>query len=557
MLLLYLLYGLGVGQHMSSKKDNKFNIYAGSVMGLIVAAIVIILAYQILTHLNKSETEGNWEKYSDSDITLDWYVNFSWFVQGWGENLVSRAITDETGVNINFITPVGDESDKMDALIASDSLPDLITLGWWQPQINEMIEGDMVYALNDLADKYDPYFYEVADKNVVEWYTQEDGNIYCYPNSSYTPDDLEEHDNIPSNQTFLVRKDIYEALGSPDMSTPEGFSQAVRKAKEMYPTVNGEPLIPIGAHPFDSTGCVSFDQYLQNFLAIPWEKDGMYYDRYTDPEYIKWLKMFRKLGKDGYLTTDIFVDNRTQMSEKIANGRYFCMIYQRTDLADQQKILYERDPNSIYIAVDGPKNANGDDPVLPSNGITGWTVTLISKNCKDPERAIAFLDYMISERGQELIYLGVEGVTYDNVDGKIKIRPEVKYILNSDRETYDSIYGADDTYWMLQNNVMQLKWGLEMEEPLKQMAEWTYPYTTYLGQYEMQMFSSNAVKQAYDNCNRLWGVTLKELLLADSDEEFDKILESYKEKRESNGFSMVIDEETKQMRRNKEKLGIK
>ncbi|MCR4651961.1 MAG: extracellular solute-binding protein [Lachnospiraceae bacterium] len=526
-------------------------------MGLIVAAIVIILAYQILTHLNKSETEGNWEKYSDSDITLDWYVNFSWFVQGWGENLVSRAITDETGVNINFITPVGDESDKMDALIASDSLPDLITLGWWQPQINEMIEGDMVYALNDLADKYDPYFYEVADKNVVEWYTQEDGNIYCYPNSSYTPDDLEEHDNIPSNQTFLVRKDIYEALGSPDMSTPEGFSQAVRKAKEMYPTVNGEPLIPIGAHPFDSTGCVSFDQYLQNFLAIPWEKDGMYYDRYTDPEYIKWLKMFRKLGKDGYLTTDIFVDNRTQMSEKIANGRYFCMIYQRTDLADQQKILYERDPNSIYIAVDGPKNANGDDPVLPSNGITGWTVTLISKNCKDPERAIAFLDYMISERGQELIYLGVEGVTYDNVDGKIKIRPEVKYILNSDRETYDSIYGADDTYWMLQNNVMQLKWGLEMEEPLKQMAEWTYPYTTYLGQYEMQMFSSNAVKQAYDNCNRLWGVTLKELLLADSDEEFDKILESYKEKRESNGFSMVIDEETKQMRRNKEKLGIK
>ncbi len=34
---------------------------------------------------------------------------------------------------------------------------------------------------------------------------------------------VKEHDDIISNQTFLVRKDIYEAIGSPDMTTPEGF----------------------------------------------------------------------------------------------------------------------------------------------------------------------------------------------------------------------------------------------------------------------------------------------------------------------------------------------
>lgn len=32
------------------------------------------------------------------------------------------------------------------------------------------------------------------------------------------------------------------------------------------------------------------------------------------------------------------------------------------------------------------------------------------KNCKYPERAIAFMDYMMSEHGQMLIYLGVEGL---------------------------------------------------------------------------------------------------------------------------------------------------
>jgi len=59
-----------------------------------------------------------------------------------------------------------------------------------------------------------------------------------------------------------------------------------------------------------------------------------------------------------------------------------------------------------------PKNSKGDDHVLPSNGITGWTITLVSKNCKDPEGAFKFLDYMCSEEAQIILNWGVEGLTY-------------------------------------------------------------------------------------------------------------------------------------------------
>lgn len=492
----------------------------------------------------------------EETVTLDWYINYSWYVTKWGGNLVSDTITEETGVNINFITPMGNEEEKLNSLITSDSLPDLITLGWWEPQVSELISSGMVYALNELADEYDPYFYEVSDEAVVRWYTQEDGNIYCYPNSSYTPADIATHDNIPSNQTFLVRKDIYEAIGSPDMTTQEGFYQAIVDAAAMFPEIGGNALIPIGAHVFDDSGCVSFDKYLQNFLAVPFEKDGSYYDRYTDPEYISWLKLFRRLGEEGYLAPDIFVDSRTQMSEKLAEGRYFCMLYQRTDLADQQKILYKNNPESIYIAVDGPRNANGDDPVLPSTGITGWSVTLISKNCKNPERAIKFLDFLMSEQGQKLISVGVEGVTYDVIDGNYVLKDDVTNILNTDREKYDAVYGADDAYWMLQNNVMQLEWQPQLEEPLRQMAEWTYPYTHYLGQYDIYNLESTEVGYIFTNVNRLWGSTLKQLLLAESEEKFDQILEDFIAERESLGYDRLLQAETEQMNENKEKLGI-
>ncbi len=506
------------------------------------------------TYETEADTLGKTEDVQTTQF--DWYINYSWFNTGWGNNAVSRAITEKTGVSINFVTPSGNEAEKLNALMASGTLPDLITIGWWEPQVNDMIQGNMVYALNELADEYDMHFYEVADPQAVSWYTQPDGNLYGYPNSSITPEDVKNNDQIGSNQTFLVRKDIYEAIGSPDMTTVEGFENAVKKATAMFPKIDGKPLIPIGAHIFDDTGNVSFDQYLQNFLAIPMEQDGKLYDRNTDPEYIKWLKMFRKLGEEGYLSTDIFIDQRVQMEEKLAEGRYFCMLYQYTDMTAQQKTLYAKDPDSIYIAVDGPKNSSGADYMLPSGTVSGWTLTMISKNCKDPEKAIKFLDYLISEEGQKMVYLGVEGVTYDEKDGVPVEKEEVRKLLLTDRTKYDELYGGSDAYWMLQDNVMQQKWQTDEEDPATMPEKWTYDHTVYTGQYDVILSSDTQDAYVNDRINKLWSETLVQLLLADSDETFDEILEQYKRKREALGFSELQKKKYEYVKEAKRKLGI-
>ncbi len=495
-------------------------------------------------------------KFADDPITLDWYINYSWYTTPWGQNMVSKAITDETGVSINFIVPTGSESQKLDAMIASDTLPDLITLGWWETQAQIMVDEDMVYALNLLADEYDPYFYQVADEQIISWYRNDDGNLYCYPNSSFTTQDYEDGKSGGSNQNFLVRKDIYEAIGSPDMTTPEGFVEAVKKAYEMFPEVGGEPLIPIGADEFSTLGCNSFDKYLQNFLAVPFEENGVYYDRYLDPDFITWLKTFRELNELGYLSDEIFIDKRVQLEEKMAKGRYFCMLYQGSDIQSSQKILYSKDPNSIYIAVDGPKNSKGDDPVLPSTGINGWTITLISKNCENPERAIAFLSFLMSEEGQKMVYLGVEGEMYDIIDGEYIIRPEVQYVLDTNREVYDQVYGGDDAYWMLQDNVMQEQWVKETNTIETMLKEWTIPYTKYTGQYDVIFKADSVYSEIEKKIQEAWGATLPMLLLADSEEEFDQILSDYKTKKYALGYDELLEEYTRQMKLNKEKLGL-
>ena len=48
-------------------------------------------------------------------------------------------------------------------------------------------------------------------------------SLYCVPNDAYGAEQMAETGMTAAVQTFLVRKDLYEDMGSPDMSTPEGF----------------------------------------------------------------------------------------------------------------------------------------------------------------------------------------------------------------------------------------------------------------------------------------------------------------------------------------------
>lgn len=518
-------------------------------------AIILLCLVTVLAGCADSAPPAESVSKESDTITLNWYINFSWYNTPWGENAVSRAITEKTGVNIKFVSPDGNEAETLNALIAGDSLPDMVTLGWWETQLGEIVDNGMAYPLNELADQYFGSFNNEADKQCLDWYRQADGNVYCYPNSFYTPKDYE-NNNVASNQTFLVRKDIYEAIGFPNMTTPEGFANAVRAAAEKFPLVNGKPLIPIGAHEFTRRGCDSFDQFLMNFLAIPFEKDGKIYDRYTDPEYKRWLLMFRRLGEEGLLANDIFIDKRAQMEEKLADGRYFCMLYQRTDMAEQQRALYEKDPNSAYIAVDGPKNSAGDPPTLPGTSINGWTVTLISKNCKHPDKAIKLLSFLMSEEGQKLVALGIEGEHYNMVDGRAELTDDVKQLIRENYPEYVATIGADDSYWMLQDNRMQSKWKPLDEPALLQMEEWTYPYTCYTGQYDATFSPDSEIGTANERISAIHGEMLPRLLLAADEETFETLWSEYVARREEAGLESVLAEKTRQMNEAKTKLGL-
>lgn len=480
-------------------------------------------------------------KLDTSPIDLTWFVGANWYAHSWGESLTSKYITEKTGVNVKLEVPSGEANEHITLMMTSGQLPDLISMGSWETAVKKLWEGDHVYALNELADQYDPYFYKVAGDGTLKWYRQENGNTYGIPNDSYSPNLMHETGMTAANQTFLVRKDLYEEMGSPDLSTPEGFLNALQLFKDKYSKYKGQPMSPFFAQgnvPYGMT------EYLHNLLAIPHEKDGRVYDRVTDPEYIAWLKTFRTAYERGLINVDFLVDSDTQVEEKTNNARYFMMIREWSGMTAVNPMLAaSANPDSYYIAVDGPQNSSGDSAKLFPGNMDGWMVTMISKSTKHPERAIRFLTYLSSEEGQHDLFLGKEGETWETVDGKPQLKADMLKLIENDIETLEKQYGVLDTYWMMRNPVIVNQWRPEKAPVIKQMEDFANAQADIdSGIYKgLDPLGDSEVAVAWSRISQNWEEVLPELITAKDEAAFDKIFAGFLERRDSYGFQQVME----------------
>jgi putative aldouronate transport system substrate-binding protein len=510
------------------------------------------------TQAAPADDKPSWQK-DTSPITFDFYINESWYGQKWGESSVSKYITEKTGVTLNLIMPTGDGNEKLNTMIASNSLPDMVCTNSSSDGSLKVEASKQVYTLNELAEKYCPEFFKIAPASTVKWWTRTDGFIYGYPNFSFSTELKKDGVKEPSNQTFLVKKDMYEAIGKPDMSTQEGFLNALKAAKEKFPQVNGKPIIPFGTHEFVENGSWAMDRYLQDYLAVPYEKDGKYYDRITDPEYVSWMKTYRKANEMGLIARDIFIDKRPQIEEKMTQGRYFSMLYQYVDAENSQLALYKKDPNSVYIAIDGPKNSKGDDHILGGGGLGGWELNYITKNCKNPGRAMAFLAYWISDEGQKDFFMGKKGELWDDVDGKAQFKKEVLDLGYSDRLAFYAKYGAQDCYWMLYSPLQIAPFEPPYMDPVRQPREWSMEKKKINGSIYINTDPPADSPEGIisKKIGDKWGQVQTKLILAKSDADFDKLLNDFVAEREKLGYAKLWEYRNKQMLANKERAGMK
>lgn len=348
---------------------------------------------------------------------------------------VAKEITKATGVTIQQDYPVDGDARRISLMIASKEYPDMI---FAKGDGGTLIEAGALIDLRELIEEYGPNIKKLyGDSFDKLTYSEEDPSIYQLP-SNAVPEEILTTSGTAQLQWAVLKENNYKIP-----YTLDEYESMIKSYINKYPTINGKKAIGI------SISCSDWHWYttLSNpagFIANGAEDNGQwiiddkdnyraYYKYFAkgQKEYFKWLN---RMYHEGILDKDFATQTHEEYMEKIASGRVIGLLDTTWNYNDAEMVLkseeqYER----TYAGLPVTLNEEIICAALKKQGLAvGWGIG-ITTSCKDPVRAIQFLDYLCSEEGQILLNWGIEGVNYSVVEGK-RVRT-IEEVLRYNQDT--------------------------------------------------------------------------------------------------------------------------
>ncbi|MGX7048607.1 hypothetical protein RU86_GL001742 [Lactococcus piscium] len=492
-----------------------------------------------------------WQSDKSKDNTLTWYINAEWWNKKYGTDLITKQVKKDLNLDIKFV--VGDDT-KLNTYFASGDIPDIVTVLDPNTEVARTA-NKWALPLQELANKYDPYFYEVAREDTLNWYKLSDGKTYGYPNYSNTEADFKSG-KVPARDAFVIRQDVLDAIGPQDFKTPQGFINAMKAIKDKFPD-----LVPFGFNDF-SGGTSSLGDVVQDMLGVSMtNKDNTYYDRNLDEDYITWLKAFRQVHEDGNISDDSFSDNNDAFKEKMTSGKYATMmIASNVSQGNSLQTWLSANPDKEYLAIDGVQSTKGKTPTLSQAGLSGWMINYISQKTKNPAKAIQVFEYLLSDYGQILTNFGIEGDAFNYIDGNkeaISWTDTAAKIQSDDLTKWENDYRIGEFIQFGHDRFKAYNKASYVKAVWQQQA-WGQKYLT--PQFKMENISPDPGTQearALSAITTKWQTTLVSLIRAKDTAEFDKTLATFKQFQKDNKIKEINNTRDKNIKNNMKKLGEK
>ena len=502
-------------------------------LSLVLALVMVLSCTSALAATQWGPTEPKSWLTDTSPVTLDVYVNMNWWSADWSDP-VAKNITDITGVTCNVMTPVADDDTQLIMMINSGDVPDIIITELYKAELLQMmIDAGAAGALDELAEKYAPELFINADPDVWENYKQEDGHTYWLTGfgiSDYYQEKALEYNRLvqANQQVLLLREDYYQEIGSPDISTPEKFYDALVKMHENHPD-------KIAYYEGDSNVATANNTdvgMLSIYFGVPpyvENEDGSLEMNYKSEEWLNAVTFANKLARAGLYTTDSFIDDDATQQSKKFNGDVICYTW----TAIEHELAVE---DSRYIVVE-PWDTYRDFRTS-----TGWTVALVNPNGEHVDRAMQLMSFFNSYEGI-LAYSGFaakEGETYSgdpmvgphyyiDENGKPCQFPEFTKALSEDG-TLQARCGAT-MYWWFGNSVSNnLSVWDASEEKYIYLNEQFGPYVQNRPDFASSVMSPAGDSEAATVLSKyrsVYNSLLTEIIFAEDDAAFNAALEAF------------------------------
>lgn len=395
---------------------------------------------------------SNKEGVSGSDlkpVTLTYFSEDS--STNWNnmQDEVGKVIAEKTGVTLDAEFAVGDPVQKMSLIAATGNYPDLIAA---KADVGKLVDAGAVLDLTELIDKHAPNIKKMlGDKLVRTKYSLDDQAIYAIPTWSSV-----DERKFKADGGFELQHRVVKEAGYPEIRTVQDFEKVIQEYITKHPadengnkniglSLNGDDwhMYQVTNSGFQTTGGPDDGEY---YIDQETHQATYHFRRPEEKEYFRWLNHMNDIG---LLDPESFVQKTDQFKAKVASGRVLGLADPEWDYGDAQNALKAAgkvDQTYGHYPVT-MSEAYKDTSFWPAGFDGGYGISISSK-CKDPVRAIQFLDYLASEEGQILNNWGMEGKHYTVENGKRMVIPAVQERMDNDNAAFQKESGVG-LYWNL------------------------------------------------------------------------------------------------------------
>ena len=354
----------------------------------------------------EESTVENTEESKTITFPLEEKMTFTAFTVDYdGTDLSERAafqkFMEDNNIEIEFTSALQEElKEKRNLLLASGNYPDFFIKDNFT-DVDSYGEDGILIPLEDLIKEYMPNLTAIMDeRDAWSYIASNDGHIYSLP---FFFDMAERVTPMWINKRWL------DNLGLSEPESYEELYEILVAFKEQDANGNGDPNdeIPLAFNTSRTvTRLLSLADYAYSHnsrLAVTQEGELIYVP--NDERFKEFLAYVTKLYSEGLIYEDCFTTDRNTM---LALGQSGDIMGCYPETASFQMVGRDNDDDYVMIM---PWDSLSETEA----GINIGAMAITDK-CENPEVLLAWVDYLYSEEGARLAYMGVEGEAYEFLD---------------------------------------------------------------------------------------------------------------------------------------------
>ncbi|MBR2884927.1 MAG: extracellular solute-binding protein [Clostridia bacterium] len=333
-----------------------------------------------------------------------------------GEIAMYKEMEKMTGIKVQFIhPPTGQSAEKFNLMMASREFPDVIEYNWakYQGGATKAVSDGVAYPLNDIMEEHAPNFAKIMNDHPEfrREATTLDGKFYGFPSVR----------NGKGSQVYgglYLRKDWLDDLGLEVPETIDEWETVLRAFKEKKGAIaplllsKGNFITASNNPHFTNAYNVGEGYYVDDNGKVCY---GPAMDVYKD-----YLERMHSWYEEGLLDKEFATINGSAAQARILEGESGAgWGFLGSVLGGYLNAWKARGDDHIeLVGAQYPVMNKGEEPnFLPATSLVSGPQAVITTKAKNPEMIAGWLDYFYEPAGYNLLSFGVEGETYNMVNG--------------------------------------------------------------------------------------------------------------------------------------------